>query len=222
MNRAASQPPESTHWAWGRKLCLLEFGSCSLPLPHSSAERDPRSRVVGALPAGRPRDLAGKRVHPLTPGDSCTRNLPAQPQDGLSGPPSTPLTWGSEPGLPPRLPPPFSDTPCRRLCELVLEELEEEGRRAPDTHSPLCLKSQQAQPCWPPQVGGANLHLLANRTAHGQTPPCLSGTTHHWTTWASSVILTRNVRGRPFPAQSLGGHTGLKLGGEAGIERGLG
>ena len=112
----------------------MEFRGCSLPLPRSSAETDPGRWAAGALPAGRPRDLAGKRAHPLTPGDSCTRNLPAQPQDGLSGPPLTPLTWASEPGLPPRLPPPFSDTLCMRLCELALGELKEEGRPAPDTH----------------------------------------------------------------------------------------
>ena len=139
----------------------MGLGKETLPPPRSSAQTDPGSRAAGALPAGRPRDLAGKRAHPLTPGDSCTRNLQAQPQDGLSGPPSTPLTWGSEPGLPPRLPPPVSDTPCKRLCELALGELEEEGRPAPDTHSPLCLKSQQARPRWPPQAGGASLRLPA-------------------------------------------------------------
>lgn len=188
---------------------------------------------MGALPAGRPRDLAGKRAHPLTPGDSCTRNLQAQPQDGLSGPPSTPLTWGSEPGLPPRLPPPVSDTPCKRLCELALGELEEEGRPAPDTHSPLCLKSQQARPRWPPQAGGASLRLpaaspagslaaliahcptasssgseqAANTAAHGQphssVGPPISGPPGT-PTQASSMTLTGSVSGRPFPAQSLG------------------
>lgn len=181
----------------------MEFRGCSLPLPRSSAETDPGRWAAGALPAGRPRDLAGKRAHPLTPGDSCTRNLPAQPQDGLSRPPLTPLTWASEPGLPPRLPPPFSDTLCMRLCELALGELKEEGRPAPDTHSPLCLKSQQARPRWPPQVGRASLHLLANRTAHGQNPPCLSGTTHHRTTWDTSTGFLhdphQNVRGGLFP-----------------------
>lgn len=139
----------------------MELHSCCLPPPCSSAETDPGSRVAGALLAGRPRDLAGKRAHPLTPGDGCTRNLQAQPRDRLSGPPSTPLTWGSEPGLPPRLPPRISNTPCKRLCELALGELEKEGRPAADTHSPLCLKSQQARPRWPPQVGGASLRLLA-------------------------------------------------------------
>lgn len=40
------------------------------------------------------------------------RNLPAQPQDGISGSPLTPpLTWGFGPGLPPQLPARPSSTP---------------------------------------------------------------------------------------------------------------
>lgn len=137
-------------------------------LPHSSAERDPRSRVVGALPAGRPRDLAG-RVRPLTPGDSCTRNLPAQPQMvfqvrlRLRSPGA--LSQDSH-----RLPPPFSDTPCTRLCELVLEELEEEGGEH-QTHPLTSLSQSPSRPGLAGLlIGGASLHLLANRTAHGADP----------------------------------------------------
>ena len=86
----------------------------------------------------------------------------------------------------------------------------------------------------PSRPGLAGLHRSAERVCICSQTELHMGRTHHVSveppitgqpgtpTQASSMILTRNVRGRPFPVQSLRGHTDLKLGGEAGIGRGLG